>query len=99
MIDISYVRICNYSKGTCQISLDLFSLQIPCTHDSTRLLELTTSLMRLLHLALPWETLEGHRSRFGLFHSQLKKIYEEMSNIIYLRSMVQIPREYLQGRK
>jgi len=87
----------SFEKGNKSISLTKegqcrLAALIPCTHDSTRLLELTTSLMRLLHLALPWETLEGHRSRFGLFHSQLKKIYEEMSNIIYLRSMVQIPR-------
>jgi len=87
----------SFEKGNKSLSLTKegqcrLAALIPCTHDSTRLLELTTSLMRLLHLAIPWETLEGHRSRFGLFHSQLRKIYEEMSHLIYLRSMVQIPR-------
>ena len=89
----------SFEKGNKSLSLTKegqcrLAALIPCTHDSTRLLELTTSLMRLLHLAIPWETLEGHRSRFGLFHGQLRKIYEEMSHLIYLRSMVQIPSKY-----
>ena len=65
---------------------------VPCTHDTSRLLELTTNLIRLLHLALPFDTLEGHRQRFHTIHKELRKLYEEMSHIIFLRSMVQIPR-------
>ena len=64
----------------------------PCTNDTSRLLELTTNLMRYLHLALPWDTLSGHRARFIEIHSALRRLYEEMSNLQYLRSLVQIPR-------
>ena len=65
---------------------------VPCTHDTSRLLELTTNLIRLLHLALPFDTLEGHRQRFHMIHKELRKLYEDMSHILFLRSMVQIPR-------
>ena len=65
---------------------------VPCTHDTSRLLELTTNLIRLLHLALPFDTLEGHRQRFQMIHKELRKLYEDMSHILFLRSMVQIPR-------
>ena len=65
---------------------------IPCVHDTSRSLELTTNLVRLLHLALPWETLDGHRTRFHGIHKELRKLYEDMSHILYLRSMVNIPR-------
>lgn len=36
--------------------------------------------------------MSGHRSRFGELHSKLRRLYDEMSSLIYLKSMVQIPR-------
>ena len=75
------------TSGQCRLSA-----LIPCTHDTSRLLELTTNLIRLLHLALPFDTLEGHRQRFHTIHKELRQLYETMNNVIYLRSMVQIPR-------
>ena len=75
------------TSGQCRLAA-----LIPCTHDTSRLLELTTNLVRLLHLALPWETLDGHRTRFHSIHKELRKLYEDMSHILYLRSMVNIPR-------
>ncbi len=74
-------------EGQCRLAA-----MIPCIHDTSRLLELTTSLMRLLHLAVPWDALSGHRSRFGEIHTRLRKMYLEMTNIIFVRSMIQIPR-------
>lgn len=39
-------------------------------------------MMRLLHLALPEDTLAGHRSRFGECHAKLRTLYEEMTNLM-----------------
>merc|ERR1719150_2847019 len=48
--------------------------------------------MRYLHLGLPWDTLNGHRDRFRTIHGELRKIYDSMQYIQFLRSLVQIPR-------
>ena len=49
----------SFEKGNKSVSLTKegqcrLAALIPCTHDTSRLLELTTNLMRLLHLAIPW---------------------------------------------
>ena len=36
--------------------------------------------------------MDGHRDRFRSIHSKLRRIYEQMTYIQYLRSLVQIPR-------
>ena len=38
------------------------------------------------------DSLDGHRTRFREVHLRLRRLYEEMSNLIFMRSMVQIPR-------
>ena len=75
------------ASGQCRLSAIA-----PCVNDTSRLLELTTNVMRYLHLGLPWETLDGHRNRFRSIHSQLRCIYDQMNYLHYLRSLVQIPR-------
>lgn len=75
------------ASGQCRLSA-----LVPCTNDTTRLLDVLTKLMRYLHLALPWDTLSGHRARFRDLHSKLRVIYEKLTNMQYLRSVIQIPK-------
>lgn len=75
------------ASGQCRLAA-----LIPCTYDTTRLLDLLSKFLRLLHQALPWDTLSGHRQRFRVLYGQLRDIYDKLNNIQYLRAVLQIPK-------
>ncbi len=75
------------NSGQCRLSA-----LVPLTNDTSRLLDLLTKLLRLLHVTLTWDMLSGHRTRFQSLYSQLGPLYEQISNFQYLRSVMQIPR-------
>ena len=56
----------------------------------SRIMEILGKMLRLLHRALPWDTLDGHRQRFVGLYNELRKVYERLSNIQYLRGILQV---------
>ena len=72
-------------SGQCRLSA-----VIPWTYDSSRMMEILGKLLRLLHRSLPWDTLEGHRQRFVGLYNDLRIVYEKLSNIQYLRGILQV---------
>ena len=72
-------------SGQCRLSA-----VIPWTYDSSRMMEILGKLLRLLHRSLPWDTLEGHRQRFVGLYNELRIVYEKLSNIQYLRGILQV---------
>lgn len=75
------------NSGQCRLSA-----LIPCINDSAKIFDLLSKTMKILHRALPWDTLSGHRQRFRSVYTLLGELYEKLNTFQYLRGIVQIPR-------
>jgi huntingtin interacting protein 1 len=72
-------------SGQCRLSP-----MVPWTYDTSRIMEIIGKMLRILHRALPWDTLDGHRQRFVSLYNELRKVYEKLSNIQYFRGIIQV---------
>nr|CAH7749305.1 unnamed protein product [Callosobruchus chinensis] len=74
------------SAGQCRLAP-----LIPCIQDASKLYDYCVKIMFKLHMALPPDTLQGHRERFLKQFRALKKFYESTSNLQYFKDLIAIP--------
>lgn len=74
------------SAGQCRLAP-----LIPCIQDASKLYDYCVRIMFKLHMALPPDTLSGHRERFLKQFRALKKFYESTSNLQYFKDLIAIP--------
>ncbi|XP_045607160.1 huntingtin-interacting protein 1 isoform X2 [Procambarus clarkii] len=64
---------------------------VPCIQESSCLYDMTLALLNKLHQGLPWEMLEGHRSRFSKQFTQLRHLYTHAEGTSYLTCLTVVP--------
>lgn len=74
------------SAGQCRLAP-----LIACIQDASKLYDYCVKIMFKLHLALPPDTLTGHRERFLAQFKLLRKFYENTSNMQYFKDLIAIP--------
>ncbi|CAH1968140.1 unnamed protein product [Acanthoscelides obtectus] len=74
------------SAGQCRLAP-----LIPCIQDASKLYDYCVKIMFKLHMALPPDTLQGHRERFLKQFRALRKFYESTSNLQYFKDLIAIP--------
>ncbi|UXI14589.1 phosphatidylinositol 4 kinase [Sarcoptes scabiei] len=75
------------SAGQCRLAP-----LIMCIQDSSQLYDFTVKILFKLHLALPHQTLDGHRNRFSNQFKLLSSFYHNSSNLQYFKTLIQIPK-------
>ncbi|XP_038059088.1 huntingtin-interacting protein 1-like isoform X2 [Patiria miniata] len=64
---------------------------IPVILDCGLLYDYSVRLLFKLHACLPADTLDGHRTRFLKQFRALKAFFQTSSNLMYFRSLIQVP--------
>ena len=100
LVDVEYTSYCLtnwYGIRSCLSHLASHIWQVICSNlwcitsavQSCQLFTFKTGLSSFKR-SLPWDTLDGHRQRFVSLYNDLKKIYEKLASIQYLRGILQV---------